>query len=136
MKSRLMRINNWPGLAQAVAYVVSGVCSRHKVSIREGERFTLWRLGITPHMLFTHFRMSRALWLLRETDLNVKEIAKQVCYETASCFSREFKRFHGFSPKDAWDGRASASPFMAESRVQHSIGGRGSVGVRSGFKKA
>ncbi len=109
MKCRLMLIDNWPELAHKVRYQVVELAAICMISVRELERFTIWRFGATPCEMLTHFRMVRALLLLRDTRLSVKEVAREIFYEEASCFSREFKRFHGISPSGVRNGSVSAA---------------------------
>jgi AraC-like DNA-binding protein len=61
--------------------------------------------GVSPHQYYNQMRMSRAKELLRETSLTVKQIARQLCYESPYHFSKEFKKSTGRSPTDWRDGR-------------------------------
>ena len=63
--------------------------------------------GETPLDYLTGWRMYRAKVLLRESDLQLKEIAACVGYETDTALSRAFRRSEGVAPGE-WR-RQSAS---------------------------
>ncbi len=50
-------------------------------------------------------RLTRAKALLRGTDLSIKEIARQVGFDDASYFGRQFKREMGLSPESFRQGK-------------------------------
>jgi transcriptional regulator GlxA family with amidase domain len=54
--------------------------------------------GLTPLRYLTHYRMSIAAQLLRDSDMSLAEIAARVGYESEFAFSRAFKRHHGSPP--------------------------------------
>lgn len=54
----------------------------------------------TPHRMLTELRMRRAVSLLLETELSIKEIASEVGYENSLNFSTEFKKKHHVSPRE------------------------------------
>jgi len=60
---------------------------------RFGEHFRL-----TPSGFLTRLRVSRACELLRDTPLNMTEIAEACGYESPAAFSRAFRREMGESP--------------------------------------
>lgn len=53
----------------------------------------------SPIQLFTSLRMQKASQLLKDTHLNVKEIAQEMGYPDQYTFSRSFKLIMGVSPK-------------------------------------
>jgi AraC-like DNA-binding protein len=55
--------------------------------------------GDTPLNWFIKIRMRRAGELLRESNLQIKEIARQLGYGDPFYFSRLFKSVHGMAPK-------------------------------------
>lgn len=57
--------------------------------------------GLTPVEWVTRRRMERAKTLLRNTDLSVREIARQCGFATTVFFARVFRRYVGQSPS-AW----------------------------------
>jgi AraC-like DNA-binding protein len=61
--------------------------------------------GVSPHQYYNQMRMNRAKELLRETTLTVKQVARQLCYESPYHFSKEFKKATGHSPTDWRNGR-------------------------------
>ena len=50
-------------------------------------------------------RFSQAAWLLRNTALNVDDVARQVGYENVSYFHRLFAAAYGKSPKKYRDDK-------------------------------
>jgi AraC family transcriptional regulator len=55
--------------------------------------------GLTPHRYVIQRRMERATYLLRETELPITQIARQVGYANQSHFSMAFHRFAGQTPR-------------------------------------
>lgn len=45
-------------------------------------------------------KMKEALWLLNESNLSVREIARRVGYEDPFYFDRVFRRYHDMTPRD------------------------------------
>lgn len=58
------------------------------------------RYGVTLYRYLTSVRMEQALWLLRNTDLHVTEVATAVGYHDHSVFYRAFEKHYGSSPSD------------------------------------
>jgi AraC-like DNA-binding protein len=54
----------------------------------------------TPHQYIKKIRLNKAENLLSQNNLNVNEVAIKVGYENASQFSKEFKKYFGYSPKE------------------------------------
>ena len=97
--SHLRRIEDWPRLAHAELYSVAAVAQACGVSVRVLERFFLATEGEAPRRHLKHLRMQRALELLRE-GCNVSQTADRLGYHDHSHFSREFKKYYGFAPKE------------------------------------
>lgn len=57
-------------------------------------------MGESPQTFLLHYRMARAAQLLKETNLPIGEIARQVSYDNQLHFSRAFKNVHGVSPRE------------------------------------
>ena len=55
--------------------------------------------GVTPHKFYTESRMNLACLLLRNTALQVREIAEQLQFSDEHYFSASFKRVMGITPK-------------------------------------
>ncbi|WP_419767495.1 AraC family transcriptional regulator [Arcobacter sp.] len=55
----------------------------------------------TPLQYIKKIRLTKARDLIIQENLQVNEVATKVGYENISHFSREFKKYFGFSPKDA-----------------------------------
>ncbi|MCG8521263.1 MAG: AraC family transcriptional regulator, partial [Pseudomonadales bacterium] len=54
----------------------------------------------SPIQYLKKIRLVKARAYIAENGLRVNEAARKVGYESVSQFSREFKRYHGASPKD------------------------------------
>lgn len=54
----------------------------------------------TPLQYIKKIRLTKARDLIIQENLQVNEVATKVGYENTSHFSREFKKYFGFSPKD------------------------------------
>jgi AraC-like DNA-binding protein len=64
---------------------------------------TIWfkkAAGMTVPQFITKLRMDKAKDLLAEGNRTVTEVCEAVGYENAYNFSRKFKGFHGFPPKE------------------------------------
>lgn len=55
--------------------------------------------GVSPIEYINSLRITRAKLLMRDTDLNISEIAYRVGFENPAYFSRLFRKQTGFSPK-------------------------------------
>jgi AraC-like DNA-binding protein len=55
-------------------------------------------VGLPPLQYLTEIRMAKSRRLLRDSDVEISEIANMVGYESPSSFSNVFKRWHGQSP--------------------------------------
>jgi transcriptional regulator GlxA family with amidase domain len=57
------------------------------------------KTGYAPIYFFINLRIEQAGYLLNNTNLTIREIAKQLGYKDPFFFSRQFKRIIGISPK-------------------------------------
>jgi AraC-like DNA-binding protein len=55
-------------------------------------------VGEPPHAYLAHWRMTVASCLLRDSDLNLAEIAQRVGYASEFAFAKAFKRNYGIAP--------------------------------------
>ena len=55
----------------------------------------------TPHQYIKRIRLNTAENLISQKNINVSEVAIKVGYEDASQFSKEFKKYFGYPPKEA-----------------------------------
>jgi AraC family transcriptional regulator of arabinose operon len=106
---RLMNTKNMDSrIARAIARIESEL---HEASVeclaREAElsrsRFShLFRreVGVSPARFLHRRRMELALVLLERTSLPVREVMWHVGCHDPSHFARDFRRFHGFSPRE------------------------------------
>lgn len=63
-------------------------------------------VGLPPLQYLTEIRMGKSRRLLRESNVDISEIAILVGYESPSSFSNVFKRWHGQSPIEYRRGSA------------------------------
>jgi AraC-like DNA-binding protein len=57
-------------------------------------------MNTTPYNVILQVRMTSAIQLMKESDLNISEIAFAVGYQELSNFSRAFKKYCNQSPRD------------------------------------
>jgi AraC-like DNA-binding protein len=107
--SHLRRIQDWPQHAHEARYSVRGLAKTSGVSVRVLQRFFLATMDDTPRRWLKRLRMQRALELLRDGS-NVGETANCLGYHDHSHFSREFKKYYGFAPKQCAKTPGQASP--------------------------
>ncbi|BAM03038.1 putative AraC family transcriptional regulator [Phycisphaera mikurensis NBRC 102666] len=103
------RIREEPGAAWSVAAMAAEAG-------HGGDRFrAIFRAatGVTPRRFVTVERVRRARHLLRETGMNVGEVAEALGYTDAFHFSRQFKAETGGSPSAFRRGEPSAPPRTA-----------------------
>jgi AraC-like DNA-binding protein len=86
--------------------------------------------GVSPRQFQIDIRISKAMELLRHTDMSVQEMAKQLGFSSAFYFSHQFKKKTGLAPL-AWR-RSGAT----EGDGDLVVGGQGSGvgGQGSGFR--
>lgn len=82
----------------ASALRVESVCKQLGVSVTYfTHRFTK-EMNISPRQYLIGVRMNKAKSMLRHTSCTIEEIARNVGYEYATHFCKEFKRSFGFTP--------------------------------------
>lgn len=59
--------------------------------------------GLSPIELIRNIRLEAGAQLLRETNLNISEIAQKTGFSSRSYFARNFKLVYGITPKDYQD---------------------------------
>ena len=98
MQSRLDRIDDWERRARECGYNASKMAERAGVTLRLLELFFHDRFGMGPHDWMLEVRMADAFKLV-VAKVSVKDVASKVGYKQVSHFSREFKRYYGFPPR-------------------------------------
>lgn len=70
--------------------------------------------GQSPHAYLTLRRMERAKHLLRETDMPLAQVAREVGYQTQAHFTGVFRRYVGLTPRTfRLQSRNAAAPVEA-----------------------
>lgn len=79
------------------------------VSKRQMERLFQTHLDDTPTGFYLKLRLGRARQYLQESDMSVMDICIACGFESASYFSRAYRKCFGRSPRQDRDGGAAAS---------------------------
>jgi len=74
---------------------------RFNTSIRSMDRTFKETIGTSVYQTILRLKMEHALKMLREESVQVKVVAERLGYDDPFVFSRIFKKYHQFSPKDA-----------------------------------
>lgn len=93
----LSAINDWPQRAHAAGYRVKALAQDCGVPMRMLERWFHEQKGETPHGWMHEQRMNGAVELLRK-GVFVEAAARELGYEYAHHFSRDFKNHFGCCP--------------------------------------
>lgn len=74
----------------------------HSVSISERECLRCFKrvIQISPMQYLTKYRMMQATLLLKETDFTVSEVSVKCGFESASNFSKTFRKYYSCTPKE------------------------------------
>jgi len=106
-RDRLNRVAD-TGFARCLSYMeqhfcqpeldVAGVCKLGFVSVSGLQRAFSSHLGISPKQYLLKLRMNRALELLAENTLSIKEIAFACGFQDEKYFSRAFRKKYGYPP--------------------------------------
>ena len=76
------------------------VAAHFQVSPSYASRLFKQEVGKTMVSYINEEKMKEALWLLNESNLSVREIARRVGYEDPFYFDRVFRRYHDMTPRD------------------------------------
>ena len=82
----------------AAAYTVSEMAAATRLSSAQFTRRFKSITGLTPNRFILEERLGWAESYLRETDMNIQEIASRLGYGDVYFFSRQFRRFRGVPP--------------------------------------
>ena len=77
--------------------VLSEKCFVSEATLR---RYFYQFTDMSPQQFIAHARINRAQYLLSSTTKSITEISNEVGFESISCFTRAFKRFHGIAPSE------------------------------------
>jgi len=103
MTSKLNHIQDWLELAKQANWSVRKLAKICNDSTRTLQRHFLKTVGKKPKVWMIEKRQKKANVLLSDGCL-VKEAAVEVGYHYTNHFSRDFRIFYGFSPKQACSG--------------------------------
>jgi len=82
-------------------FSVDVVAEHVNLSSRQFHRRIVEETGLTPNQLFTLIRLRHSKdALISDSSLTVRELANQAGYNNPSYFSKKFKKFYGYSPKE------------------------------------
>jgi len=82
-------------------FSVNEVAKHINLSSRQFHRRIIEETGLTPNQLFTLIRLRHSKdALISDSSLTVTELANQAGYNNPSYFSKKFKKFYGYSPKE------------------------------------
>jgi AraC-like DNA-binding protein len=92
----------------------------HEAQLSPSRFAHLFRLhvGSSPVQYLRERRMELALVLLDRTSLPVKEVMQHVGCNDPSHFARDFKRFHGFGPRERRTALGMLRPAGSVRRAQ------------------
>ena len=77
---------------------IAAVCHRGFISVSSLQRAFVRRLGMSPMQYVIRLRMNKAVQLLVERRLPVKEVAYLCGFSDEKYFSRAFKKAYGYPP--------------------------------------
>ncbi|MFZ6724354.1 helix-turn-helix domain-containing protein [Undibacterium sp. MH2W] len=97
---RLRSITSWMEEHLAEALSLSQLAERAGVSEYHFNRWFKRTIGLPPSQYQIALRLDRAKRLLRETNLDLIDIANEVGYVNASDFARLFRKASGMTPND------------------------------------
>ncbi len=99
---------NHPKILAAIGYMeahletpisIFDLAKRVAMSSRQLERLFKSSLGVTPARYYLNLRLDRARKFLRQTSLNVQEIAVATGFGSVSYFSKSYKQRFGHTPR-------------------------------------
>ncbi len=81
-----------------VPWSIKQVADQHRVSREHLCRVFRQRTGQTPHEYLNRARLDRALHLITQTDLSLRDVARQAGYPAVHTLARQVRRAAGRSP--------------------------------------
>lgn len=82
---------------------IGAVCNEGFISVSTLQRSFVQHLGMSPMQYVIKLRMDKALRLLMENSLSVKEISLRCGFSDEKYFSRAFKKRYGYPPSRLHD---------------------------------
>lgn len=83
------------------AYTIEELARKEDMSVASFHNHFKKITAHSPHQYIKKVRLNKAENLISQNNLNVNEVAIKVGYESASQFSKEFKKYFGYPPKEA-----------------------------------
>lgn len=92
----------------------------HDLRISRGHFFEMFKkaTGFSPNQYILHFRLSRAKYDLRFSQLSITEISEKHHFSTVHYFSRIFRKLTGQTPSEFRDSLDSISVEFLENRKE------------------
>jgi AraC family transcriptional regulator len=97
---KLRQITNWMAEHMAEEFSLERLAVQAGLSRFHFQRLFKAATGVSPSQYLIDLRMNEARMLLRETKMNVIDVALEVGYANPSHFARLFRRETGLSPSD------------------------------------
>ena len=98
MNQRLLRIDDWEGLAEQAGFEPGKMADLCPISLRQLERFFAERFHQTPKEWVVELKCRLAQQLVAR-GYTTKDVAAELKFASESHFCHEFKRFHGVPPQ-------------------------------------
>ena len=98
---------------------IGEVTERVGLSQRQFERLFRTHTGVTPVRYYVDVRLDRARGLVTQTDMAIVDIATACGFQSASLFSRTYKKRFGITPSA--DRVAGRVPFQFRSFPSHAV---------------
>lgn len=83
------------------SYTVDELARKENMSVASFHNHFKKITAHSPHQYIKKIRLNKAENLISQNNLNINEVAIKVGYENASQFSKEFKKYFGYPPKEA-----------------------------------
>ncbi|MGE4444928.1 MAG: AraC family transcriptional regulator [Candidatus Altimarinota bacterium] len=82
------------------SYTVDELARKENMSVASFHNHFKKITAHSPHQYIKKIRLNKAKNLISQNNLNINEVAIKVGYENASQFSKEFKKYFGYPPKE------------------------------------
>ncbi|MDO4288657.1 MAG: AraC family transcriptional regulator [Eubacterium sp.] len=80
--------------------IIEDLAAMACLSERQFRRLFTEQYGLSPKQYCLNLRLKESCYLLKTTELSIREISSKTGFEDANYFSRQFKKHTGFTPKE------------------------------------